>query len=168
MTKLTAPLLISALLLSGCGGGSSDSGWNPLGWFSGGSTPPATLEPTEGYDSIDDARPGIPQITSARWEPLSEGRLLVVTAMVPTKGYSAVELVTTRPAPGGRVTPDPDGVLRLRMVGWPPLPGSEAARLQARPETDLITAALALSNIQLSRVTAVEISSASNAVTLRR
>ncbi|WCR11871.1 hypothetical protein JHW45_05780 [Paracoccus stylophorae] len=168
MIRLTAPLLISALLLSGCGGRFSDSGLNPFGWFGGGNAPRPTLEPDEGYDSVADARPAIPQITGAAWQPLGEGRLLVVTAMAPTKGYSLVELVTTRPSPGGRILPDPDGVLRLRMVGVPPLPDSPAARMPARPETDLITAAMALSSIQLARITAVEIASASNVVTLRR
>lgn len=167
MRKLTALLTISVLLLAGCGGRFSDSGWNPLGWF-GGDAPRETLEPERGYDSAGDTRPGIPAITGARWEPTGEGRLLVVTAMAPTKGYSSVELITARPQPAGRISPDPDGVLRLRMVGLPPLPGSEAARLPARPETDEITAAMALSAVQLARITAVEISGAANVVTLRR
>jgi hypothetical protein len=170
MTKLIAPLLISTLVLSGCGGRFSDSGWNPLGWLGGGGGTPdrATLEPEEGYASLADSRPGIPQITGARWEPLSEGRLLVVTAMAPTKGYNSVEIVTARPQPRGRISPDADGVLRLRMVGLPPLPDSDAARLPARAETDQITAAFALSYRQLAGITAIEIASASNVVTIRR
>lgn len=167
MTRLTAPLLMSALLLAGCGGRFSDSGWNPLGWFGGGSPSP-TLEPEQGYGSTSDLRPAIPAITGARWEPLNEGRLLVVTAMTPTKGYSSVALVTTRPQPAGRISPDADGVLRLRMVALPPTPDSEAARLPARPETDEITAALPLSSVQLARITAVEITGAANVVTIRR
>ncbi|MBU3031988.1 hypothetical protein [Paracoccus marinaquae] len=166
MRILTAPLLISALLLSGCGGSFSDSGWNPFGWFGG--SPSPTLEPEEGYDNVTDLRPGIPQITGARWEPTNEGRLLVVTAMAPTKGYSSVALITSRPQPEGRISPDPDGVLRLRMVGLPPIPGSEASRLPARPETDEITAAMPLSSVQLAGVTAVEITGAANVVTIRR
>lgn len=168
MKKLTAPVLISVLLLSGCGGRFSDSGWNPLGWFGGGGSQSTTLAPEGGYARAGDQRPGIPVITGASWQPLAEGRLLVVTAMAPTKGYSSVDLVTARPQPKGRISPDPDGVLRLRMVGVPPLPDDPAARLPARPETDLITAGMALSNIQLARITAVEITSASNVVTLRR
>ncbi|MCF3974421.1 hypothetical protein [Paracoccus salsus] len=168
MTKLTAPLLISVLLLSGCGGRFGDSRWNPLGWFGGGSAPRTTLEPDGGYGQLADARPGIAQITGARWEPLAEGRLLVVTAMTPTKGYSGVALLTARPQPAGRITPDADGVLRLRMVALPPAASSESARLPARPETDQITAAVALSNIQLARIAAVEINGATNVVTLRR
>lgn len=167
MTKLTAPLLIATLLVSGCGGRFSDSGLNPFGWFGGG-TQSTTLEPEEGYQFEEDPRPGIPQITGARWEPTNEGRLLVVTAMTPTKGYSSVALILASPQPEGRITPDPDGTLRLRMVGVPPYPGSEAARLPARPETDEITAALALSSVQLAPISTVEIAGASNTVTIRR
>lgn len=167
MNRLTAPLLMSALLLSGCGGRLGDSSLNPFRWFGGG-TPPQSLEPEQGYGRAADARPGIPVITGAAWQPTNEGRLLVVTAMTPTKGYSGVALETARPQPAGRISPDADGVLRLRMVGQPPAADSPAARLPARPETDLITAALSLSAVQLSRISAVEISGAANQVTLRR
>lgn len=167
MTRLTAPLLMSALLLAGCDGRFSDSGWNPLGWFDGDTARP-TLEPEKGYGRSSDLRPAIPAITGARWETLNEGRLLVVTAMTPTKGYSSVALVTAQPQPEGRISPDADGVLRLRMVALPPAPDSEAARLPARPETDEITAALPLSSVQLARITAVEITGAANVVTIRR
>ena len=43
-----------------------------------------------------------------------------------------------------------------------------AAALPARPGVDEITAAMALSSVQLSRIAAVEIASAGNVVTLRR
>ena len=162
MMKLTAPLLIAALALSGCGR-LGDSGWNPLSW---GSAPARSLEPEGGYAQVSDTRPDIPQITSARWEPLNEGLLLVVNGFAPVRGYSSVALVTARPMPGDRISPDADGVLRLRLVGVPPAPGSPA--LPARPGVDEITAAMALSSVQLSRIAAVEITSAGNVVTLRR
>ena len=38
MTRLTLPLLISALILSGCGR-LGDSGWNPLSWRGAPATP---------------------------------------------------------------------------------------------------------------------------------
>lgn len=168
MNKLTLSLMVSTVLLAGCGGRFSDSGLNPLGWFGAGSAPRETLDPEDGYDQTADGRPGIPQITGARWEPTNEGRLLVVTAMTPTKGYSSVALITAAPQPAGRVSPDPDGVLRLRMVGLPPLPESEAARLPARPETDLITAAMPISSVQMARIRSVEIMGAANAMTIPR
>src|SRR5690606_32091893 len=74
MIKLTAPLLIATVALAGCGR-LGDSSWNPLSW---GSAPTRTLEPEGGYAQVPDARPDVPQITAARWEPLNEGRLLVV------------------------------------------------------------------------------------------
>lgn len=167
MTRLTPSLLISALLLSGCGGiGSGDSGWNPLGWFSGGSSKTATLDPEDGYVETRDARPGIPQIISAKWEPLVEGRLLVVTGIGPTKGYHSAELITANPQPGGRLSPDADGVLRLRFVALPPPPDSTAARLPANPAVDSITAALAISSVQMAGVTRIEVAGASNGITL--
>lgn len=163
MTKLTATLLIATMAVSACGR-LGDSGWNPLSW---GSAPARSLEPEGGYTQVSDTRPSIPQITSARWEPLNEGLLLVVNGFAPVRGYSAVALVTARPMPGDRISPDADGVLRLRLVGVPPALGSPAA-LPARPGVDEITAAMALSSVQLSRIAAVEIASAGNVVTLRR
>ncbi|WP_207099544.1 hypothetical protein [Paracoccus shandongensis] len=163
MSKPTATLLIATMAVSACGR-LGDSRWNPLSW---GSAPVRTLEPEEGYAQVSDTRPAIPQITSARWEPLNEGLLLVVNGFAPVRGYSSVALVTARPMPGDRLSPDADGVLRLRLVGVPPAPGSAAA-LPARPGLDEITAAMALSSVQLSRIAAVEIASAGNVVTLRR
>lgn len=167
MNRLTVPLTICMMALAGCGGRFSDSGWNPLGW-GGGSPPAASLEPEGGYLQATEQRPAVPQITGARWQQLNEGRLLVVDGFAPTKGWSSVELITLRPQPSGQVLPDADGVLRLRLVGVPPVPGSEAARLPANPAADTITTALSLSYVELAGVNAVEIASASNVVTLRR
>lgn len=163
MMKLTAPLLIATIALVGCGR-LGDSRWNPLSW---GSAPTRSLEPEGGYAQVSDTRPDIPQITAARWEPLNEGRLLVVEGFAPVRGYSSVALVTARPQPGDRLAPDADGVLRLRMVGVPPAPGSPAA-LPARPGVDEIRTAMAISSVQLSRIAAVEITSAGNVVRLGR
>ncbi|AUH35515.1 hypothetical protein CUV01_16215 [Paracoccus tegillarcae] len=163
-----APLLIATLTLAGCGGRFSDSGWNPLGWFGSGQGP-TTLEPRDGYANANtDARPGIPAITGARWEVLNEGRLLVVTGIGPTKGYYNADLIGQSPSPTGRLSPDPDGVLRLRFVAWPPLSDSEFARLPARPETDTISVALTLSSNVLAGITQVEITGATNTVTIRK
>lgn len=168
MNRLTAPLLIATLILAGCGGRFSDSGWNPLGWAGGGQDA-TTLEPEGGYDTAaTDARPGIPAITGARWEVLNEGRLLVVTGMGPTKGYFNAALISLTPNPTDRLLPDPDGVLRLRFVAWPPLPDSEFARMPARPETDTIRVALTLSSNVLASVRQVEIIGATNTVTISK
>lgn len=163
MIKLTAPLLIATVAIAGCGR-LGDSRWNPLSW---GSAPVRTLEPEGGYAQVSDTRPDIPQITAARWEPLNEGRLLVVEGFAPVRGYSSVALVTARPQPGDRLTPDADGVLRLRLVGVPPAQGSPAA-LPARPGVDEIRTAMAMSSVQLARIAAVEIASAGNVVRLGR
>lgn len=122
MRRLTVPLLMSALLLAGCGGRFSDSGWNPLRWMDRGQRAPQTLAPDGGYGLAGDERPSVPQLLGVRWEPLNEGRLLVVTGIGPTKGYFDAELITAVAQPEGRISPDPDGVLRLRFVALPPPP----------------------------------------------
>lgn len=167
MTRLTASLLVSVLLLSGCGG-FGDSSLNPFGWFGGGGKEqPVSLIPEDGT-VVANLPAGIPQIMSARWEPLNEGRLLVATGTAPTKGYHDARLVPIRPQPGDRLSPDPDGVLRLRFAASPPAPDSQAARLPANPAVDSITVALAISSVELARISRIEISGATNIITLSR
>ena len=93
---MTRPLWILCLCaaLAGCG----DSSLNPMRWFDRGSAPrgPQTLEPRGGYADTDQRLP-VPQVLSARWEPTVEGRLLVVTAIAPTKGWCC--LLYTSPSP---------------------------------------------------------------------
>ena len=158
-------LACAAALLAGCGRG--DSSWNPLRWGSGQSSGPSTLAPAGGY-ARDEARPTVAQVLSARWEPLVEGRLLVVEGIAPTKGWWNAELVSNTQQATGKVLPDPDGVLRLRLLAVPPRPGSPDAGRAAQPASDTITAALTLSTGELRRIDAVEITGAANAITLRR
>lgn len=168
MKRLTVSLLIATTALAGCGGRFSDSGWNPLGWFGSGRNV-TTLEPNGGYANASaDARPGIPAITGARWEALNEGRLLIVTGMGATKGYYDAALITEAGNPTDRLRPDADGVLRLRFVAWPPPADSEAARLPARPETDTLNVAITLSSNVLAGITEIQISGATNAITIRK
>lgn len=153
-------------LLAGCGGGGG-SGWNPLGWFGGGGQRgPQTLEPKGGYARTDQ-RLAVPQVLSARWEPTVEGRLLVVTAIAPTKGWWDVALVTETPQPEGRVRPDADGVLRLRLIGSPPLTDDRSARLPAQPGPDTITVAFPISAAALERIDSVAVSAGNNGIALK-
>ena len=170
MTRLTAPVLMLTLAVAGCGRlGDSAAALNPLRWFGGGTDERTTLEPREGYArAIADGRPGIARITGAEWQAVNEGRLLVVTSITPTKGYWKAELVAETPDPTGRLRPDPDGVLRLRFVAWPPPEGSAAARMAANPPVDTITAAVTLSHTVLDHLQQVTITGADNAVTLRK
>lgn len=168
MKRLTAPLLIATLTLSACGGRFSDSGWNPFGWFGGGSQPRESLAPKEGYAAAGDQRPGLAAVTGASWQPLNEGRLLVVTGMAPTKGYWQADLIPVTPSPAGRFPVDPDGTLHLRLVAWPPSPEDAAARMPASPLSDEITTAITLSNTTLSRLARVTITGAGNTITINR
>ncbi|HRO13634.1 MAG TPA: hypothetical protein PLL33_01045 [Paracoccus sp. (in: a-proteobacteria)] len=156
--------ICAALMLAGCGGG--DSSLNPMRWFGGGPKGPKTLEPKGGY-ARDDTRPPVAQILSARWEPLVEGRLLVVTALAPTQGWWDAALLTETPQPEGRVRPGPDSVLRLRLVAAPPLSDSPEARRAARPGPDTLTAAMAISHSALRSIDSVVITGAANSITLR-
>ncbi len=167
MIRLTAPLLIATLALAACGGSDSDSGWSPSGWFK--SSGPTTLEPEGGYPTSNtDPRPGMPSVTGAQWKTLNEGRLLLVTGMAPTKGYWDVGLIPERPSPTGRLSPDPDGTLRLRFVAWPPPPDSQAARMAANPQSDQITSAVSIPSNTLAGIKQVVISSASNTISIRK
>lgn len=167
--RITALTIAATLTLSACGDGGG-SGLNPFRWFGGGgSRGPETLTPEGGYaTAANDPRQLMGSITSARWEPLGEGRLLVVTGLAPTKGWWDAELVTETPMPAGRVRADADGVLRLRFVALPPPPDSPDARRAAVPEVDTITAALTITTGALQGIEQVVVQGAANVVTLRR
>lgn len=168
MLRTMTTLILCTAVLGGCNR-ISGLGSGISGWFTPQSRGPATLEPKGGYPTAaDERRTLLPAIASARFEQISEGRLLVVVAHAPTKGWWDVELVTETPQPSGRYQPDADGVLRLRLVGNPPLPGSFEARTPADPRVDSITVALPLSHVALAGVTQVQVTAAQNTVTLRR
>lgn len=168
---LKRAILFTALAgtaVAGCGRFSGDSAWSPSGWFSP-SSEPETLAPEGGYPTTatTDARALVPAATGARFEPLIEGRLLVVEGITPTKGWSDAELVTLTPQPRGRFSPDPDGVLRLRFVAAPPPPGTVQAQLPAQQPQDRISVALTLPTNALARITEVQVQTASNTISLR-
>ncbi|WP_299359960.1 hypothetical protein [uncultured Paracoccus sp.] len=153
------------LILSGCG--MADSALKPWRWLqgSGSARAPETLEPAAGYQR-QDARLPVNQILSARWEPLTEGRLLVVTALPATTGWWNVALVPETPQPAGRLRADDDGVLRLRLLASPP-PADQPQRV-AQPGGDTITTALAISTTALTGIRQVVILGAANAISLQR
>ncbi|WP_405403610.1 hypothetical protein [Paracoccus sp. Ld10] len=167
MTRLTLPLLIGALILSGCGR-FGDSGWNPLGWRGPAATTPETLAPEGGYPKAQDDRPVVPQILGAEWQPLSDGRLLVLRGFAPLKGYHSAALVRSVPRSGDQLQPDADGVLRMRFVASPPPAGSAAASMPANTATDTITVALPISFLRLSRLSAIQIEGGDRVITLTR
>lgn len=165
MTRLILPLMIAALALGGCAR-LAESRLNPLGWGRT-ATAPASLEPEGGFAARRQA-PLVPQLLGAEWQPLNEGRLLVVRGFAPHKGYHSAALVTARVQPGGRLAPDADGVLRLRFVAAPPAEGDPSSLVPSRPATDAITVARPLSFTQLNRIRAVEITGADRVITLTR
>lgn len=167
MAKFILPLLIGATAIAGCGR-FGDSRLNPLGWLPEPQRAAPSIAPEGGYVSAADERPGVPQIVAASWEPLGEGRLLVVQGAAPVKGYRQAALVPVRPQARGKLEPDADGILRLRFVALPPVADNPARALPANPVTDPITVGLPLNYRQLARIRGVEISGATNSVTLSR
>ena len=67
----------------------------------------------------------------------------------------------------GNPCPDDDGILRLRLVGNPPLADSPEAQMPANPQVDVLNVALPLSTIQLSRLRGIEIQAASGGVSMK-
>lgn len=167
MRTRTLALFGGAMLaLAGCGG--PGSGWNPMGWFDGGSSEPETLAPEGGYPTAQtDGRAPLAHVVSAKWDPLYEGRLLVVTGLAQTKGWWEVALVTEVPMPKGRIRPDENGVLRLRLVGYPPMPNTFEAANPANPASDTVTVGMTLSHASLANLREVVISGAGNSISLR-
>ena len=166
-TRTFALIGCAMLVLAGCGG--PGSGWNPLGWMGDGSSEQQTLVPEGGYPTaVNDGRMPLAHVASAKWEPLYEGRLLVVTGLAQSKGWWEVALVTEVPMPKGRIRPDENGVLRLRLVGYPPPPDTFEAANPTNPASDTITVGLTLSHASLANLREVVISGAGNAITLRR
>ncbi|MFG6080886.1 MULTISPECIES: hypothetical protein [Paracoccus] len=164
----------ATLMLAGCGrfgdsmgDSAGDSSWNPTTWF--GSSQPKSLEPEGGYPTTtQDNRSGIAYISGAKWEPMYEGRLLVVTGLPATKGWWNAALITEEPMPRGRIRADDMGVLRLRFVAYPPLKDSAAARSAPNPASDTITVGLTIPKEALSGINQVVISGAGNVVTLNK
>lgn len=161
MLRQLTILALCTLALTGCN--------RVSGWFSPSRSGPTTLAPKDGYPTVADERRNLmPAIAAARLETIPEGRLLVVTANTPVKGWWDVALITEAPQPRGRYHPDEDGILRLRLVGNPPLPTSPEARMPADPRVDSITAALALSHETLAAISQIQVVSATNSMSLRR
>lgn len=158
-------LICLALIPSGCG--RADSALKPWRWLQGTAREPATLEPAGGYRR-DDPRAPVAQILSARWEPLTEGQLLVVTGLPSTTGWWNAALVPETPQPAGRLRADDDGVLRLRLLASPPPADADPPQRAARPGADTITTALAISTVALAGIEQVTIEGAANAITLQR
>ena len=160
MLRIVTTLILCTAMLGGCG--------RVSGWFDR-DRGPATLEPEDGYPTAaDDRRMLVPAIASARFATIPDGRLLVVVANTPSKGWWDVALVTEIPQPEGRFLPDENGVLNLRLVGHPPPPDSPEARMPADPRVDSITVALPLSHAALAGIEQIRITAAQNTITLRR
>lgn len=165
-----AIMAAATLALAGCsGGGNAMSRLNPFTWFGGGAQAPDSLAPDGGYPTVrEDNTHLLARVLSARWEPLYEGRMLVVTGLPATKGWWATRLVTERPMPEGRLRGDENGVLQLRLVGLPPLDNSFPASAAAQAPADVVTVGMTLPHEALASIREVVITGAGNSIALRR
>lgn len=161
MLRTITALLICTAALAGC---NRFSGWMSPSSAKG----PVTLDPKGGYPvSKQDARQLVPGMVSAAWEGIGEGRLLVVVANPPQKGWWKVALVNRTPQPEGRFTPDEDGVLRLDLVGYSPMQTSMGGAIAPATSADRITVALPLTHTVLASVARIEINAAGRTISLR-
>lgn len=168
--KTFSILAAATLALAGCGGGNTISRLNPFTWFGGGggAQAPESLMPEGGYPTErSESRNLVSRVLSAKWEPLYEGRMLVVSGLPATKGWWAAELVTEQAMPEGRMRGDDNGILRLRLVGLPPLDNSYPASVAAQAPADVITVALTLPHEALATIREVVIIGARNSISVR-
>lgn len=161
MLRTITALLICTAALGGC---NRFSGWMSPSSSKG----PVTLDPKGGYPAgKQETRQLMPGITSAVWEPIAEGKLLVVVTNPPQKGWWKAGLVTRTAQPEGRFTPDEDGVLRLDLVGYSPADANRGEAILPASGVDAITVALPLSHTALASIARIDITSAGRTVSLR-
>ncbi|MFN4098949.1 MAG: hypothetical protein ACK4GT_04155 [Pararhodobacter sp.] len=150
-----AVLLITTLVLAGCGG-LRDSRVNPLNWFGesrAGARP--DLGPT---GAVNDNRPLVPQVSAMSIERTSSGAIVRAEAVMPTAGWWDPQLVAEN---SGRVQ---GGVLTFRFVAAAPRNPVAVPNPAART----ITAVVALTQAQLDTTSEVVVVGAGNSRSARR
>ncbi len=154
---MTRPLLAAlalTMLLSACGT-IRDSRFNPLNWFGGTRSAPATLGPSE---LVVDNRPLVAQVTALAIERTSTGAIVRAEGLTPTQGWWDGELV-----PQTSLRPI-DGVVvyHFRIAS----PG-RTTRVST-PQSRSVTVATTLSQAELDAIREVVVVGAGNQLTARR
>ena len=150
--KTAGAILLSLALLSGCAA-VGESRFNPFNWFS---QEEETLDPIA---VENERRPLVSQITSLEVERTPGGAIIRATALPPSQGWFAPELVSLDPY-GDPV----DGVLSYSFRAVPPATTTRVSRPQSRE----LSAGVFVSNVVLQRVRVIQVTGALNSRIARR
>jgi len=151
---MTGKLLITLVVLSTLAGCArvSESRLNPLNWFGRSErVATVTVDPATGAAQVN----MVSQITQLRAEQVPGGAILRATGLPPRQGFYGGELVYV----GAE-----DGVLNYQFAIAPPPEQTRVSTTQSRE----IVVGLYLSNQTLAGVRQIRVSSASNALAIRR
>lgn len=140
-------------LLAGCAT-VRDSRLNPFNWFGG--SEEETLDPIQ---VENERRPVVPLITALVIERTPGGAIVRATALPPSQGWFAAELVPT-----SRDRGPTDGVLSYAFRAVPP----ETPQRQSTPQSRELSAAVFIPNIVLDRVRAIRVTGSQNSRIARR
>lgn len=149
MKKPLLAALSLMMLVSACG-----TRLNPFNWFRA-SEPAAAAAPV--VLKAEDPRLLAEQITTLKVEPMPGGAIVRATALPPTQGWWSADLVAVEDASA-------DGQLVYDFRLFPPLEQMAAST----PRSRQITAAVFLSDIQLSTVRSITVRGSSNGLSSRR
>ena len=142
-------------LTLGAGTQARDSSWNPLNWFGSSDEAPSTLAVGP---AVVDPRPVAREITALGVERTADGAIVRASALPPTQGWWAAELVAEN---DGQPV---DGVMNYTFRLAPPLAPTPSGTPQSRE----LTAAAFIPNIRLDEVRQVVVRGSENQRSTRR
>lgn len=145
-------LALALSVLTGCAT-VRESRLNPFNWFG---SDEETVAPV---DVVNERRPLVSQITSLEIERTPGGAIVRSTALPPTQGWFAAELVPV--SSGGAPV---DGVLSYAFRAVPP----ETPVRQSTPQSRELTAGTFIPNIVLNQVRVIQVTGSQNSRIARR
>jgi hypothetical protein len=150
MKRAVVLVLVLGLSLAGCGFGRSK--FNPMNWWG----KPRQGEAVALYVAPVDPRGLVATITLLKVEPYPGGAIVRATGVPPTQGYWDASLVALPNDGSGKL------VFEFRIS-----PPATPARAGTQPSRE-VTVATNLTDYRLQDVTAIEVRSATNAMTAHR
>ena len=148
-TKHYLAMTMMLILLSGC-----SSNLNPLNWF-GNNNDETTIDPIA---AENERRPVVAEITALALERTPGGAVIRASALPPTQGWFAAELVSA----------DPDGepINGVLSFAFRAVPPPEAAR-QSAPQSRVLTAAVVVTSDTLANTRVIQVSGSQNSRSVR-
>lgn len=153
MRKPLLAALSALMLLSACGK-IRDSRINPMNWF--GRSAAVQMAPQATPETPQDARPLVAQVLSLQVEATATGAIVRATGLPPTQGHWDAELVAREI--------DDKGVQVFDFRLLPPVIPMPASTQRSRE----VTVAVALSNIQLAKISRISVQGGNNALSSAR